>query len=139
MQSQISPGHDSWPGDPTQGASRRQGRRAVAVLRRSRVRAGGSQAGAAPADRCDGPGSGRVPHDASPQARAADLDAAFGDPAIRAVLATIGGADQIAVIPYLHPELVQADPNPFLGYSDNPNLLNWLRTHGVAGVSGGAP
>ena len=28
---------------------------------------------------------------------------------------------------------VAADPKPFLGYSDNTNLLNWLWTHGVAG------
>ena len=34
---------------------------------------------------------------ASPQERAADLNAAFADPEIRAVLATIGGEDQITV------------------------------------------
>ncbi|MDQ3105509.1 MAG: LD-carboxypeptidase, partial [Actinomycetota bacterium] len=38
---------------------------------------------------------------ATPQERAADLNAAFGDPDIRAVLATIGGEDQITVIPHL--------------------------------------
>ena len=37
--------------------------------------------------------------DASPQDRAADLMAAFADPGIRAVLATIGGNDQITVLP----------------------------------------
>ena len=51
--------------------------------------------------------------------RAADLEAAFGDPEIRAVLATIGGDDQITVIPHLDAELVRRDPKPFLGYSDN--------------------
>lgn len=76
--------------------------------------------------------------DAPPQARAADLDAAFGDPEIRAVLATIGGEDQITVIPYLDPTLVRADPKPFLGYSDNTNLLNWLWVNGVAGFYGGS-
>ncbi|GAA3616003.1 S66 family peptidase [Microlunatus ginsengisoli] len=70
--------------------------------------------------------------------RAADLDAAFADPEIRAVLATIGGEDQITVIPYLDPDLVRADPKPFLGYSDNTNLLNWLWTNGVAGFYGGS-
>ena len=53
------------------------------------------------------------------QDRAADLNAAFADPEIRAVLATIGGEDQIAVVPRLDPDLVRADPKPFLGYSDN--------------------
>lgn len=76
--------------------------------------------------------------DASPADRAADLNAAFGDPAIRAVLATIGGDDQITVIPHLDAELVRADPKPFLGYSDNTNLLSWLWSRGVASFHGGS-
>ena len=75
---------------------------------------------------------------ATPQERAADLNAAFGDPEIRAVLATIGGEDQITVIPHLDADLVRADPKPFLGYSDNTNLLNWLWTNGVAAFHGGS-
>jgi muramoyltetrapeptide carboxypeptidase LdcA involved in peptidoglycan recycling len=76
--------------------------------------------------------------DATPEDRAADLNAAFGDPTIRAVLATIGGDDQITVIPHLDPDLVRADPKPFLGYSDNTNLLSWLWTQGVAAFHGGS-
>lgn len=33
---------------------------------------------------------------------------------------------------------MRADPKPFLGYSDNTNLLNWWWTHGVAGFYGGS-
>ena len=76
--------------------------------------------------------------DATAQDRAADLNTAFADPSIRAVLATIGGEDQITVVPLLDPEVVKADPKPFLGYSDNTNLLNWLWTAGVAGFYGGS-
>jgi muramoyltetrapeptide carboxypeptidase LdcA involved in peptidoglycan recycling len=76
--------------------------------------------------------------DASTQDRAADLNAAFADPEIRAVLATIGGEDQITVVPHLDPEILRADPKPFLGYSDNTNLLNWMWTSGVAGFYGGS-
>jgi muramoyltetrapeptide carboxypeptidase LdcA involved in peptidoglycan recycling len=76
--------------------------------------------------------------DATPEDRAADLNAAFGDPEIRAVLATIGGDDQIRVIPHLDGGLVRADPKPFLGYSDNTNLLSWLWTQGVAAFHGGS-
>lgn len=76
--------------------------------------------------------------DASPLDRAADLNAAFGDPTIRAVLATIGGDDQITVIRHLDARLVTADPKPFLGYSDNTNLLAWLWSLGVAGYYGGS-
>jgi muramoyltetrapeptide carboxypeptidase LdcA involved in peptidoglycan recycling len=75
---------------------------------------------------------------ASPQDRAADLNAAFADPDVRAVLATIGGDDQLTVVPHLDPALVRADPKPFLGYSDNTNLLSWLWTTGVAGFYGGS-
>jgi muramoyltetrapeptide carboxypeptidase LdcA involved in peptidoglycan recycling len=75
---------------------------------------------------------------ASAQDRAADLNAAFADPEIRAVLATVGGDDQITVVPHLDPASLRADPKPFLGYSDNTNLLNWMWTHGVAGFYGGS-
>ncbi|HET7431818.1 MAG TPA: S66 peptidase family protein [Nocardioides sp.] len=75
---------------------------------------------------------------ASAEDRAADLNAAFADPTIRAVLATIGGDDQITVIPHLDADLVRADPKPFLGYSDNTNLLSWLWTQGVASFHGGS-
>lgn len=75
---------------------------------------------------------------ASAQDRARDLNAAFADPEIRAVLATIGGEDQITVVPHLDPDVVRADPKPFLGYSDNTNLLSWLWTQGVAGFYGGS-
>jgi muramoyltetrapeptide carboxypeptidase LdcA involved in peptidoglycan recycling len=75
---------------------------------------------------------------ASARDRAADLNAAFADPEIRAVLATIGGEDQITVVPHLDFELIQAAPKPFLGCSDNTNMLNWLWNHGVAGFHGGS-
>ncbi|MFD6697665.1 MULTISPECIES: S66 peptidase family protein [unclassified Microbacterium] len=75
---------------------------------------------------------------ASPQARAADVNAAFADPSIRAILSTIGGDDQILVIPHLDANLAQADPKPFLGYSDNTNILNWLWRNGIAGFHGGS-
>src|SRR5690349_4062264 len=61
---------------------------------------------------------------ASPRERAADLMAAWADPSIKAVLATIGGDDQLTVLPHLDPAVFVADPKPFVGYSDNTNLLN---------------
>ena len=75
---------------------------------------------------------------ASAQDRARDLNAAFADPSIRAVLATVGGEDQITVVPHLDAAAVRADPKPFLGYSDNTNLLSWLWQQGVAGFYGGS-
>lgn len=74
----------------------------------------------------------------TPQERAADLTTAFTDPSIRAVLATIGGDDQLTVLPYLDPAAFTADPKPFAGYSDNTNLLNWLWNLGVPALHGGS-
>jgi muramoyltetrapeptide carboxypeptidase LdcA involved in peptidoglycan recycling len=75
---------------------------------------------------------------ASAEARAADLMAAFGDPEIRAVMATIGGSDQITVLPCLDPGIFAANPKAFFGYSDNTNLLNWLWRLGIASYHGGS-
>jgi muramoyltetrapeptide carboxypeptidase LdcA involved in peptidoglycan recycling len=76
--------------------------------------------------------------DASPEARAADLNAAFADPDVRAILAVIGGDDQIRVIPHLDGDLARRDPKPFLGTSDNTNLHNWLWDNGIASFYGGS-
>ncbi len=75
---------------------------------------------------------------ASAQERARDINAAFADPSIRAVLATVGGEDLITVIGHLDAEAVRRDPKPFLGCSDNTNLLQWLWSLGVAGFYGGS-
>jgi muramoyltetrapeptide carboxypeptidase LdcA involved in peptidoglycan recycling len=75
---------------------------------------------------------------ASPHERARDLMAAFADPSVRAVLASIGGDDQLTVLPHLDPAVVLADPKPFVGYSDNTNLLNWLWGLGIVAYHGGS-
>ncbi|RRJ87184.1 LD-carboxypeptidase [Gulosibacter macacae] len=75
---------------------------------------------------------------ASPEERAADFNAALADTEIRAIIATIGGNDQIRVVPFLDAELLRADPKLFLGYSDNTNILNWMWANGVTGFYGGS-
>ena len=74
----------------------------------------------------------------TPQERAADLHAAWSDPSIRAVFASIGGDDQITVLKHLDPAVFQADPKPFFGYSDNTNLLNFLYSLGLPAFHGGS-
>lgn len=74
----------------------------------------------------------------TPQERADDIHAAFADPGIKAVLASIGGDDQITVLPLLDRELIRANPKPFFGWSDNTNLLAFLRTTGIVGYHGGS-
>lgn len=75
---------------------------------------------------------------ATPEERAADIHAAFADPDIKAVFASIGGDDQITVLPHLDPALLRANPKPFFGYSDNTNLLLFLRNLGIVGYHGGS-
>lgn len=75
---------------------------------------------------------------ASPEARANDVNAAFADPDVRAIIATLGGDDQITVVPHLDSRLALADPKPFFGYSDNTNILNWLWRLGINGYYGGS-
>lgn len=74
---------------------------------------------------------------APPAERAADVNAAFADPDVKAVLASIGGDDEITVLPYLDAELIAADPKPFLGFSDNTCLLAYLYELGIVGYHGG--
>jgi hypothetical protein len=57
---------------------------------------------------------------ASPKARAEDVMAAFADPSIRAIMATIGGEDQITVLPFLDPDLVAASPKAFSATATTP-------------------
>ncbi|MFE5539544.1 S66 peptidase family protein [Streptomyces sp. NPDC056492] len=75
---------------------------------------------------------------ATPEARAADIHAAFADPDIKAVLSSIGGDDQLTVLPHLDSDLLRAHPKPFFGYSDNTNLLLFLRNAGIVGYHGGS-
>ncbi|MFV2022203.1 LD-carboxypeptidase [Micromonospora sp. LOL_023] len=72
--------------------------------------------------------STRAPH-ASPVERAADIVAAYADPSVAAIFATVGGDDQLTVIRHLDDEVLAANPKPFFGYSDNTNLLHHL--HGL--------
>ena len=59
---------------------------------------------------------------ANPQARAEDLMAAFADPGIVGIVASIGGDDAIRLIPYLDLELIRRNPKVFIGFSDTTSL-----------------
>jgi muramoyltetrapeptide carboxypeptidase LdcA involved in peptidoglycan recycling len=75
---------------------------------------------------------------ATPESRAADINAAFADPGVRAILAVVGGDDEIRVIRHLDADLARSDPKPLLGTSDNTNLHNWLWCNGIASFYGGS-
>jgi muramoyltetrapeptide carboxypeptidase LdcA involved in peptidoglycan recycling len=74
---------------------------------------------------------------ASAASRAADIHAAFADQDIAAVIASIGGHDQITVLPHLDADLLRAHPKPFFGHNDSTNLLAYLARLGIVGYHGG--
>jgi muramoyltetrapeptide carboxypeptidase LdcA involved in peptidoglycan recycling len=75
---------------------------------------------------------------ASASERARDINAAFKDPEVKALMAVIGGSDQITVLPHLDADVIAQHPKAFFGYSDNTNLLNYLWNLGVASYHGGS-
>ena len=54
--------------------------------------------------------------------RARDINAAFGDPGIRAIWCTRGGSTAWRLLPLLDYELIAANPKPFIGFSDVTTL-----------------
>lgn len=73
----------------------------------------------------------------SPEDRARDVNAAFADPAIKAILTSIGGDDQIKVLRHLDAGVIAQNPKPFFGLSDNTNLHNYLWNLGIVSYYGG--
>lgn len=75
---------------------------------------------------------------ATKEERARDLVSAFADQEIKAVIATIGGDNQVTYIKDLPCDVFQNNPKPFLGYSDNTHLANFLWLCGVPSYYGGS-
>ena len=70
--------------------------------------------------------------------KAADLVAAFLDPTIKAVIATLGGDIQVTYVKNLPSEPFRNNPKMFFGYSDNTHFMNHLWLQGVPSFYGGA-
>lgn len=69
--------------------------------------------------------------------RARDLIAAFTDPDLKAVIASLGGDDQVTYVSGLPREPFARNPKPFFGFSDNTHLANHLWQCGVSSFYGG--
>lgn len=72
----------------------------------------------------------------NPEARAKDINDAFTDPEIKAILATTGGLDEIRILPYLNWRMIEKNPKIFLGYSDNTNIHLFLNNLGIISYYG---
>jgi muramoyltetrapeptide carboxypeptidase LdcA involved in peptidoglycan recycling len=73
-----------------------------------------------------------------PKARAADINAAFADPDIRAIFASIGGDDCVRILPYLDLPTILANPKILMGYSDTTTLTAYLAQKGLVTFNGPA-
>lgn len=58
--------------------------------------------------------------------RVADLEAAFTDPEVTAIISAIGGNHSAQLLPTLNMEIIAAHPKIFCGYSDITSLLNGI-------------
>ena len=74
---------------------------------------------------------------ASAEERSKDLIDAFENKEIKAVIASIGGDDQITYIKNLPKEPFINNPKPFFGYSDNTHFINFLWLCGIPSFYGG--
>ncbi|MDS0293718.1 S66 family peptidase [Halogeometricum luteum] len=74
----------------------------------------------------------------NPGARAEDVMDAFRDPEVSAVVANIGGHDQITVLPHLEREVLRENPTRFYGWSDNTHLSLFLWGLGIVSYYGGS-
>lgn len=75
---------------------------------------------------------------ASTQERSKDLIDAFENKEIKAVIASIGGDDQVEYIKNLPTEPFIKNPKSFFGYSDNTHFMNFLWLNGIPSYYGGS-
>ncbi|MCE9622516.1 MAG: LD-carboxypeptidase [Actinomycetia bacterium] len=73
-----------------------------------------------------------------PRSRAADLNAAFADESVSAIIASIGGDDSALILPYLDAELIRASPKVLMGYSDTVTQLVFCHNLGLVTFHGPA-
>ncbi len=74
---------------------------------------------------------------ASAEERSKDLIDAFENKEIKAIVASLGGDDQITYIKNLSKEPFINNPKPFFGYSDNTHFINFLWLCGIPSFYGG--
>ncbi|MCO8246204.1 S66 peptidase family protein [Haladaptatus sp. AB643] len=72
-----------------------------------------------------------------PEARAKDVMDAFADTDIAGVIAVIGGADQVRILPHLDTDVLHENPTRFYSISDNTNLQMALWNEGIVSFYGG--
>jgi muramoyltetrapeptide carboxypeptidase LdcA involved in peptidoglycan recycling len=73
---------------------------------------------------------------ANPKFRAGDINAAFSDPEVKAVISSIGGNDSVRILPFLDKAVLSGTPKILMGYSDTTTLHVYLNLLGVTSLYG---
>lgn len=71
-----------------------------------------------------------------PEARAADVNRAFADPEVKAIITSIGGDDSVRILPYLDGEIIKSNPKILMGFSDTTTLLTYGNQLGLVTFHG---
>lgn len=72
----------------------------------------------------------------NPRLRAEDLNAAFADPQVKAIVSSIGGDDSVRLLPYLDTGTMAANPKILMGFSDTTTLLTFANQQGLVTFNG---
>ena len=72
----------------------------------------------------------------NPQRRAEDLVAAFADPQVSGIIASIGGSESVRILPHLDVDTILAHPKILMGYSDTTTLTTALNQAGMVTFNG---
>ncbi len=72
----------------------------------------------------------------NPRLRAEDINAAFTDPEVAAIITSIGGDDSVRILPFLDLELILQNPKIFMGFSDTAAINCFLNSKGLITYNG---
>lgn len=72
----------------------------------------------------------------NPKARAEDINRAFADKEIKAIIPSIGGDDSVRILPLLDKDLIKLNPKILMGYSDTTMLTTFCNRLGLVTFNG---
>ncbi|MCE7749328.1 MAG: LD-carboxypeptidase [Candidatus Heimdallarchaeota archaeon] len=72
----------------------------------------------------------------NPELRATDVNEAFQDEEVSAIIASIGGDDSIRLLPFINEDVIKSNPKIVMGYSDTSILLTFANQLGLVTFNG---
>ena len=81
----------------------------------------------------------RMPEDElykNPKIRAKDINDAFADKSIKAIITSIGGDDSIRILKYINKRTIKKNPKIFMGFSDAASVNMYLNQLGIVTFNG---